>query len=78
MRPVWLLLYFYNFSLKPELGVGIDLGMALTPFQSIISDETRFEHTNPLPITTKPDWRPINLAETFRRLFRRLALKLMD
>jgi len=35
-------LFFYN---EPELGVGIDPGMALTPFSSGILEETRFEPT---------------------------------
>jgi len=39
----FIFLIFYN---KPELGSGIDPGMALTPFPSSIVDETRFEHTN--------------------------------
>jgi len=35
-------IFFYN---EPELGTGIDPGMALTPCPSSISDETRFEPT---------------------------------
>jgi len=30
---------------EPDLGAGIDAGMALTPFPSSILDETRFEPT---------------------------------
>ncbi len=36
---------FLNFQIEPELGPGIDPGMALTPFLSSITDETRFEPT---------------------------------
>jgi len=38
-------LYFSYFFNEPELGAGIDPGMALTTFPSSILDETRFEPT---------------------------------
>ncbi len=40
MCPIWLpvfLLFFYN---EPELGAGIDPGMALTPLPSLDGDQT--------------------------------------
>jgi len=43
--PIWLLVFFLFFYNEPELGAGIDPGMALTPFPSSILDETRFEPT---------------------------------
>jgi hypothetical protein len=52
-------LYFLSFQLlnKPELGAGIDPGMAMTPFQSSIG-----HNTNPQPcnrksstLTTRPE-----------------------
>jgi hypothetical protein len=39
------LVVFFLFSNEVELGARIDSGMALTPFSSSISDETRFEPT---------------------------------
>jgi hypothetical protein len=36
---------FVNFQIEPELGAGIDPGMAFTLFPSSILDETRFEPT---------------------------------
>jgi len=36
---------FFSFYNEPELGPRINTGMALTPFPSIILDETRFEPT---------------------------------
>jgi len=38
----YIFLFFYN---QPDLGAGIDPGMALTLFPSSILDETRFEPT---------------------------------
>ncbi len=42
--PIWVSVFF-SFSNEPELGEGIDPGMALIPFSSSILDETRFEPT---------------------------------
>jgi hypothetical protein len=33
---------FLNFQIEPELGAGIDLGMAFTPFPFSILNETKF------------------------------------
>jgi hypothetical protein len=41
--PIWLPVFFLNFQIEPELGAGINPGMALTPFPYSILDETRFE-----------------------------------
>jgi len=41
--PIWLPVFFLFFNSEPESGVGIDPGMALTPFPSSILDEARFE-----------------------------------
>ncbi len=43
--PIWLPVFFLFFYNEPELGVGIDPGMALTSFPSSILDETRFKPT---------------------------------
>jgi hypothetical protein len=49
---------------EPELGVGIDPGMAFNPFPSSILDKTRRDsNPQPLdressPLTTRPDFRP--------------------
>jgi hypothetical protein len=37
--PIWLPVFFLVFYNEPELGVGIDPGMALTPFPSSIGIE---------------------------------------
>jgi hypothetical protein len=58
-------LYFSYFSMnEPELGIGIDPGMAFTPFSSSILEKTR-QVLNPQPsdhvsspLTTRPDLRP--------------------
>jgi hypothetical protein len=49
---------------EPELGAGINPGMALNPFPSSILDKTR-QDSNPQPLdcewsplTTRPDLRP--------------------
>jgi hypothetical protein len=44
----------------PELGAGIDPGMALTPFPSRVLDETSFEPTTSgsFSLTTRLDCRP--------------------
>jgi hypothetical protein len=36
---------FLSFQIEPELGAGIDPGMAFTPFPTNILDETRFKPT---------------------------------
>ncbi len=36
---------FLNYQIEPELGAGINPGMALTPFPSSILDATRFKPT---------------------------------
>jgi hypothetical protein len=38
---IWLPLFLYFFFMKPELGAGIDPGMAFNPFPSSILDKTR-------------------------------------
>jgi len=38
-------LHIFLISNEPELGAGIDFGMALNPFPSSILDETSFEPT---------------------------------
>ncbi len=43
--PHWLPVLFLFFYNEPELGAGINPGMALSPFPSSILDETRFEPT---------------------------------
>jgi len=43
--PIWLPVFFLFFYNEPELGAGIDPGMALTQFPSGILDETRFKPT---------------------------------
>jgi hypothetical protein len=42
--PIWLPV-FSLFLNEPELGTEIDSGMVMTPFPSIVLDETRFEPT---------------------------------
>jgi hypothetical protein len=49
---------------EPELGAGINTGMAFNPFPSSILDKTR-QDSNPQPLyrelsllTTRPDFRP--------------------
>ncbi len=56
---------FLIFSMnEPDLGAGIDPGMAFNPFQSSILDKTRRDsNPQPLdhelsPLTTRPDLRP--------------------
>ncbi len=54
---------FLNFQIEPELGTGINPGMAFTPFPCSILNETRFEPT-PLVLelsltTTRPDFTPL-------------------
>ncbi len=53
---------------KPELGAGIDPGMAFNPFPSSILYKTR-QDSNPQPLdrelsplTTRPDSRPIMIS----------------
>ena len=52
---------------EPELGAGIDPGMAFIPFPSSILDKTRQDlNPQPLdcessPLTTRPDLRPCHL-----------------
>ncbi len=43
--PIWLLEFFLFFYNEPDLGAGIDPGMALTTFPSSMLDKTRFEPT---------------------------------
>jgi len=56
---------FFLFSNEPELGDGIDPGMAIYPFPSSNLDETRFEPTTfwswVKSLTTKPDWRLVEV-----------------
>ncbi len=57
----------YIFLILPELGAGIDPGMAFNPFPSSILDKTRQDlKPQPLdressPLTTRPDLRPLVL-----------------
>jgi hypothetical protein len=54
---------------KPELGAGIDPGMAFNPFPSSILDKMRQDlNPQPLdressPLTTRPDFRPMLALE---------------
>ncbi len=41
--PHLLLTFLLKFQIEQELGVGIDSGLAYTPFSSTILDEMRFE-----------------------------------
>jgi len=43
--PIWLPVFFLFFYNEPELGAGINPGMALTPFPYSILDEMRLEPT---------------------------------
>jgi len=43
--PIWLPVFFLFVYNEPELGAGINPGMAFTPFPFSILDETKFEPT---------------------------------
>ncbi len=61
---IWLSIFFLFSMNEPEVGIGIDPGMAFNPFPSSILDKTRQDSTlQPLdressPLTTRPDLRP--------------------
>ncbi len=62
--PIWLPIFFLFFLNEPELGAGIDPGMAFNPFPSSILVKTRQDSNpqpldrNSSPLTTRPDLRP--------------------
>ena len=49
--PIWLPVFSYLFYNEPELGVGIDPGMALTPLPSSIGLDR--DRTHVLPIVSR-------------------------
>ncbi len=49
--PIWLPVFFLFFYIEPELGVGIDPGMALTPLPSSIG--LNRDRTHDLPIVSR-------------------------
>jgi hypothetical protein len=62
--PIWLPIFFSYFSTnEPELGAGIDPGMAFNPFPSSILDKMR-QDSNPQPLDcelsplSRPDLHP--------------------
>ncbi len=63
--------YLYFSMNEPELGAGIDPGMALNPFPSSIMVMTRQDsnpqplHRDSSPLTTRPDLRPYKLMRIF-------------
>jgi len=52
--PIWLPVFSYFFYNEPELGVGIDPGMALTPLPSSIG-----QGLNPRPSDREPSALPL-------------------
>ncbi len=65
--PIWLPIFFLFSMNEPELGAGIDPGMAFNPFPSSILDKTRQDlnpqplDREPSPLTTRPDLCPLFL-----------------
>jgi hypothetical protein len=53
--PIWLPVFSYFFYNEPELGVGIDPGMALTPLPSSIG-----RGMNPRPSDREPSALPLD------------------
>ncbi len=53
--PIWLPVFSYFFYIEPELGVGIDPGMVLTPLPSSIGREL-----NPRPYDCEPITLPLD------------------
>ncbi len=55
MCPIWLPVFSYFFYNEPDLGVGIDPGMALTPLPSSIG-----QGLNPRPSDREPSALPLD------------------
>ncbi len=57
--PIWLPVFSYFFSNEPELGVGINPGLALTPLPSSIG-RGRPQGLNPQPSDCEPSALPLD------------------
>jgi hypothetical protein len=68
---LWLPVFFLFFYIEPELGVGIDPGMALTPLPSSIG-----WGLNPQPSDRKPSALPLDHG--FRRSNVKMGLMRLD